>query len=56
MDIPSTTLNMDPARHPVGEDGEEWEWCTWAQNWDRVMRPLILSDVHAATTTAAVGI
>jgi len=25
--------------------GVEWEWGTWAQNWDKVMKPLVLSDV-----------
>ncbi|KAI1785401.1 mannosyltransferase [Ganoderma leucocontextum] len=25
--------------------GPEWEWGTWAENWDRVMRPLLLHDV-----------
>ncbi|KAI0344280.1 mannosyltransferase [Trametopsis cervina] len=34
---------------PVASDkspaGEEWDWCTWAQNWDRVMKPLLLSDL-----------
>ncbi|KAI0960946.1 hypothetical protein AcV7_000183 [Taiwanofungus camphoratus] len=28
---------------PTGE--REWEWGTWTQNWDRVVRPLVLRDV-----------
>ena len=32
----------------VGPDAEEeWEWSSWSQNWDRVMKPLVLSDVRA---------
>lgn len=28
------------------EDGKQaWQWGTWAQNWDRVIRPLVLRDV-----------
>ena len=23
----------------------EWEWGTWAENWDHVMRPVLLADV-----------
>ncbi|KAM5542248.1 hypothetical protein V8D89_004121 [Ganoderma adspersum] len=25
--------------------GPEWEWGTWSENWDHVMRPLLLHDV-----------
>ncbi|EJF58563.1 beta-1,4-mannosyltransferase [Dichomitus squalens LYAD-421 SS1] len=24
---------------------EEWQWGTWAENWDHVMRPVLLTDV-----------
>ncbi|PCH33027.1 glycosyltransferase family 33 protein [Wolfiporia cocos MD-104 SS10] len=34
------------AEGPMKEDdGEVWQWSTWAQNWDRIVRPLVLSDV-----------
>ncbi|KAI0697447.1 glycosyl transferases group 1-domain-containing protein [Cytidiella melzeri] len=26
-------------------DGDEWEWCTWSQNWDVVMKPMLLTDL-----------
>ncbi|KZT08885.1 glycosyltransferase family 33 protein [Laetiporus sulphureus 93-53] len=28
-----------------GNDGETWQWSTWAQNWNRMVRPLVLRDV-----------
>ncbi|KAI0735906.1 hypothetical protein C8Q76DRAFT_792397 [Earliella scabrosa] len=30
---------------PRSRAAQEWEWCTWAENWDHVMRPLLLHDV-----------
>lgn len=38
---------------PTGETvfgfgrSEEWEWCSWTQNWDRLMRPLVLPGVKS---------
>ncbi|KAH7921252.1 glycosyltransferase family 33 protein [Leucogyrophana mollusca] len=26
------------------EEGEDWEWNTWTQNWNRVVKPLVLRD------------
>lgn len=25
---------------------DEWEWGTWSENWDKVMKPLLLRDVE----------
>ncbi|KAI0089774.1 glycosyltransferase family 33 protein [Irpex rosettiformis] len=39
--------HADAARQGRGDGGQdgEWEWCTWSQNWDRVMKPILLSDL-----------
>lgn len=43
---PSTHTSSAFAEGPQEEEDEEsWRWCTWAQNWDRIMRPLLLKDV-----------
>ncbi|KIP04067.1 glycosyltransferase family 33 protein [Phlebiopsis gigantea 11061_1 CR5-6] len=38
------------ADHPNWPGGtperDEWEWSSWAQNWDRVVKPLVISNVH----------
>lgn len=28
----------------LGEEGECWEWNTWEENWNNVVKPLILRD------------
>lgn len=38
---------MSPQPRSPAEDDED-RWGTWAQNWDRVMRPLVLRDVAEA--------
>ncbi|KZT24677.1 glycosyltransferase family 33 protein [Neolentinus lepideus HHB14362 ss-1] len=30
----------------TGSEGEHWEWNSWAENWDKVMMPLILRDIQ----------
>ncbi|KAH8120699.1 beta-1,4-mannosyltransferase [Phellopilus nigrolimitatus] len=30
---------------PSGAEGARWQWCSWAENWDRVLKPLVLTDV-----------
>jgi len=27
-------------------NNDEWEWGTWSENWDRVMKPLLIRDVE----------
>ncbi|KAH9947404.1 mannosyltransferase [Amylocystis lapponica] len=41
-----TSTPRSPNSHasPYKTDGD-WEWSTWAQNWERIVRPLVLSDV-----------
>ncbi|THH11353.1 hypothetical protein EW145_g704 [Phellinidium pouzarii] len=33
---PSDGTNLEEA---------EWTWCSWSENWDRVVKPLVLTDV-----------
>ncbi|KAG9314728.1 mannosyltransferase, partial [Chiua virens] len=33
----------DSVRH---EENSHWEWGTWSDNWNRVVRPLVLTDVE----------
>ncbi|OBZ79967.1 Chitobiosyldiphosphodolichol beta-mannosyltransferase, partial [Grifola frondosa] len=47
---PALAALRSSLQHPVQPSspipGEaQWEWGTWAENWDRIMRPLVLSDV-----------
>lgn len=42
----STSENLY-AHHAHGNgEGPHWEWNTWAENWDRVVKPLVLSDTE----------
>lgn len=34
-----------PGRTSESGAADEWEWSSWSQNWDRMMKPVILSDV-----------
>ncbi|KIJ60116.1 glycosyltransferase family 33 protein [Hydnomerulius pinastri MD-312] len=35
------------APHPVQhEESADWEWGTWTDNWNRIMKPLVLRDVE----------
>jgi beta-1,4-mannosyltransferase len=34
-----------PKQYPTMEQ-DTWTWSTWEENWGRVVRPLILSDVN----------
>lgn len=35
------------ASHPVRhEESIDWEWGTWTDNWNRVVKPLVLADVQ----------
>ncbi|KAF8973841.1 beta-1,4-mannosyltransferase [Flammula alnicola] len=45
---PSTPSSVHTAKqYPRATDDEAaWTWCTWDENWGRVVRPLILSDVN----------
>ncbi|KAI6134215.1 mannosyltransferase [Pisolithus croceorrhizus] len=27
-------------------DGVDWEWCSWADNWNRIVKPLVLRNVE----------
>jgi len=38
-------FESDSTRH----EAVQWQWGTWQQNWNRMMRPLILRDVRAET-------
>lgn len=29
-----------------GGEGENWEWNSWDENWDRVVRPLVSRDAN----------
>lgn len=35
---------------PASPSDGEWEWSTWAQNWDRIIKPLLLSDLSVERT------
>ncbi|CCL99964.1 uncharacterized protein FIBRA_01989 [Fibroporia radiculosa] len=40
-------------QRPMPIAGEQdWQWGTWAQNWDATMRPLVLRDVDISYTRA----
>ncbi|CAA7271421.1 unnamed protein product [Cyclocybe aegerita] len=45
---PSTPSNphMPKQHRSTPEKEETWTWSTWEENWGRVVRPLILSDVN----------
>ncbi|KAF8912892.1 beta-1,4-mannosyltransferase [Gymnopilus junonius] len=38
--------SLDSMSRPSRQN-EIWTWGTWEENWDRVIKPLILSDVHS---------
>ncbi|KAJ3527074.1 hypothetical protein NM688_g8177 [Phlebia brevispora] len=38
-------LSSPPASGSMGKTNTDWEWCSWTQNWNKVMRPLLLTDV-----------
>ncbi|KAI0808981.1 beta-1,4-mannosyltransferase [Irpex lacteus] len=42
---PRSRASLSSPRSENGGESGEWEWCTWAQNWDRIMRPVLLSDL-----------
>lgn len=29
----------------IGDVGERWEWNSWTENWNEVVKPLVLKDV-----------
>ncbi|KIK97891.1 glycosyltransferase family 33 protein [Paxillus rubicundulus Ve08.2h10] len=39
----SQTRTLHPVQHTESAD---WEWGTWADNWNRVVKPLVLKDVE----------
>ncbi|KAG6334232.1 hypothetical protein ID866_4862 [Astraeus odoratus] len=34
------------SHHPCLRRRDDWEWCTWSDNWNRVVKPLVLRDVE----------
>lgn len=34
-------------------NGVGWEWCSWADNWNRIVKPLVLRDVEHPDYTAS---
>lgn len=43
LQLASQTRVSHPVRH---KESSEWEWGTWTDNWNRVVRPLVLTDVE----------
>ena len=39
------TMRLTPHHHDT-MDGREWDWCTWPQNCDNVIKPLLLTDLE----------
>ncbi len=56
--FPSSTTKLQELRDSFAEtmkrshafvdprNNDEWEWGTWSENWDRVMKPLLIRDVE----------
>ncbi|KAF7797801.1 hypothetical protein EIP86_009006 [Pleurotus ostreatoroseus] len=45
MDLRSTPPSFAGSKDSGLDD---WEWSSWTQNWNQVMRPLLLTDVHSS--------
>jgi len=43
LQLASQSRASQPIRH---KEGTDWEWGTWTDNWNRVVRPLVLTDVE----------
>ncbi|KAI9572571.1 glycosyltransferase family 33 protein [Boletus coccyginus] len=41
--LASQSRASQPVRH---KESTDWEWGTWTDNWNRVVRPLVLTDVE----------
>ncbi|KAN0100994.1 glycosyltransferase family 33 protein [Tylopilus felleus] len=42
LQLASQSRASHPVRH---KESTDWEWGTWTDNWNRVVRPLVLTDV-----------